>query len=421
MEQDSVNVPRPGDYILVGGTYYKKIRRPEPDGSFKEVLQDWSRSRLALDFKGRSAERDKIERFDAFCNLPCNTPEYQQRILDSYNLYEKVPHVPSPGPWPTIQKLLEHIFGEQYTYGLDYLQLLYLRPTQKLPILVLVSRERSTGKSTFLNFLKDIFGGNVSFSDNGGIRSKFNADWAGKLVLVIDEALLNRREDSEQLKHLSTAETWKMEAKGKDRTEIHSYIKIIISSNNIADPIFIDKEEDRYWVREIPHLPVTDVTMKEKMQGEIPAFLHFLFHRSMVVPVAESRMWFSPRRLETSALLRIKNATGPRGEKEMAEFLLDTMDILGVDKLCFTWSDLQLLAENNHFKWPPVMHGILRHHWQIEQAPNKLAYDRYMTLAGQPVSSTSIRAYGRYYTFTRILLQGVLGVPSADDDDLPPD
>lgn len=40
---------------------------------------------------------------------------------------------------------------------LDYLQLLYLYPIQKLPILLLVSEERNTGKSTFLNFLKAIF------------------------------------------------------------------------------------------------------------------------------------------------------------------------------------------------------------------------------------------------------------------------
>lgn len=33
---------------------------------------------------------------------------------------------------------------------MDYLQLLYLYPVQKLPILLLVSEERDTGKSTFL-------------------------------------------------------------------------------------------------------------------------------------------------------------------------------------------------------------------------------------------------------------------------------
>ena len=37
-----------------------------------------------------------------------------------------------------------HIFGEQYELGMDNLQLLYLCPDQKLPILLLVSEERQT-------------------------------------------------------------------------------------------------------------------------------------------------------------------------------------------------------------------------------------------------------------------------------------
>lgn len=56
-----------------------------------------------------------------------------------------------------IEKLMHHIFEEQYELGLDYMQLLYMQPTQKLPILLLVSEERNTGKTTFPNFLKSIF------------------------------------------------------------------------------------------------------------------------------------------------------------------------------------------------------------------------------------------------------------------------
>ena len=77
--------------------------------------------------------------------------------------------------------------------GMDYMQLLYLQPTQKLPIVLLVSEERNTGKSTFLNFLKAVFENNVTFNTNEDFRSQFNSDWAGKLLIVVDEVLLNRR------------------------------------------------------------------------------------------------------------------------------------------------------------------------------------------------------------------------------------
>lgn len=110
---------------------------------------------------------------------------------------------------------MKHIFGEQYELGMDY-----LHPIQKLPILLLVSEERNTDKSTFLNFLKALFQNNVTFNTNEDFRSQFNSDWAGKLLIVVDEVLLSRREDSERLKNLSTTLSYKVEAKGKDRDEI---------------------------------------------------------------------------------------------------------------------------------------------------------------------------------------------------------
>ena len=59
---------------------------------------------------------------------------------------------------------LKHIFQEQLEIGLDYLALLYRKPTQPLPVLCLVSHERNTGKTTFLNFVKEIFGLNVTYN-----------------------------------------------------------------------------------------------------------------------------------------------------------------------------------------------------------------------------------------------------------------
>ena len=62
--------------------------------------------------------------------------------------------------------------------------------------------------TTFLNFLKAVFQDNTTFNINEDFRSQFNSDWAGKLLIVVDEVLLCRREDSERLKNLSTAQTY---------------------------------------------------------------------------------------------------------------------------------------------------------------------------------------------------------------------
>lgn len=166
--------------------------------------------------------------------------DYRPNVNNFYNLYEPIIHVPEEDDFRHITLLEEHIFGEQYGLGMDYLQLLYLKPMQKLPILLLVSEERNTGKSTFLNFLKAMFQENVTFNTNEDFRSQFNADWVGKLMIAVDEVLLNRREDSEQLKKLSTAHSYKMEFKGKDRYEVQFFAKFVLCSNNENFSVYIE-------------------------------------------------------------------------------------------------------------------------------------------------------------------------------------
>ena len=82
--------------------------------------------------------------------------------------------------------------------------------------MLLVSNERNTDKTTFLNFLKLIFGDNVTFNTNEDLRSQFNADWTGKLLICVDEVLLNSTEDSERIKNFSTARSYNAEAKERD-------------------------------------------------------------------------------------------------------------------------------------------------------------------------------------------------------------
>lgn len=54
------------------------------------------------------------------------------------------------GIFSSICSLVEHIFGEQYELGVDYLQLLYLRPIQKLPI-SMISFPYLSGKESAIN------------------------------------------------------------------------------------------------------------------------------------------------------------------------------------------------------------------------------------------------------------------------------
>ena len=66
---------------------------------------------------------------------------------------------------------------------LDWITLTYFKPFQSLPIIMFVSRERSTGKTSFLNLLKYIYGNNAVIGKNDLIMSNFNSLLAGKLIM----------------------------------------------------------------------------------------------------------------------------------------------------------------------------------------------------------------------------------------------
>ena len=327
------------EYVRVGTTLFRILNQPMMNGSFRKMRVEWKMSVFRQDH-GKD-EVARIPKYDGFCTIPSH-PDYQHNVNNFYNLYEPITHVPTEGGFHHISSLVEHIFGEQYELGMDYLQLLYLKPTQKLPILLLVSEERNTGKSTFLNFLKALFQENVTFNTNEDFRSQFNADWAGKLMIVVDEVLLNRREDSERLKNLSTAHSYKMESKGKDRYEVQFFAKFVLCSNNENFPVYIEPEETRYWVRKVSRLEKDDTSFLQKLKDEIPAFLYHLQHRDLTTK-EKSRMWFAPSLIRTAALEKIIRCNRSRIELDMAELLLDIMDNMQVDVVDFCINDLLAL------------------------------------------------------------------------------
>ena len=292
----------------IGTAYYKLVSRPNAAGELIECRIPWTIEAIRQDY-GKDFVAG-IPKYDGFCCVPAHVG-YQPVVGTFLNKYAAISHAPVEGDFPTIRAIVAHIFGEQYELGMDYLQLLYLRPTQKLPILLLVSEERNTGKSTFLNFLKAIFEGNATFNTNENFRSQFNDDWNGKLIILVDEVLLNKREDSERLKNLSTTYNYKMEAKGRDREEVSFFAKFVLCSNNEHLPVIIDPGETRYLVRKVERLTVEDTNFLAKAKEEIPALLHFLGERKLST-AEESRMWFAHELIATDALRKIIRANRNR-------------------------------------------------------------------------------------------------------------
>ena len=352
-------------YIRIGTSLYKVVLRPLISGDFIEEKILWSYETLRQDYGKNNLP--EIEKYDGFCIIPDHVN--YQRVHGTYlNQYEPISRVPCQGELSHIRSFLEHIFGEQIELGLDYLQILYTRPTQMLPILLLVSNERNTGKTTFLRFLKMIFGKNATFNTNEDFRSQFNADWAHRLLVLVDELLLNKMEDTEKIKNLSTAGDYKIEAKGKDRREIEFFAKFVLCANNEKNPIIIPKEEVRFWVRKINPVEKDNINLRQQMSAEIPHFLYFLQHRKLSTQ-NESRMWFNPSDLETPALQKIKKYN--TNKIEMAMYCGDIMERLKQDKiLCCPKDFIDELRNIGLRADITQIRSILKDSWSIHSEKN---------------------------------------------------
>ena len=406
-QQDSHRPPSDGgmakeEFIRVGTTLYKIVEQPRLNGGYVKKRIAWNNETLRQDY-GKDYI-GSVPKYDGFCTVPEHIG-YRPVVGKFLNLYEPIDHQPKEGDFSHIQSLVRHIFGEQYELGMDYLQLLYLQPIQKLPILLLVSEERNMGKSTFLNFLKALFQNNVTFNTNEDFRSQFNSDWAGKLLIVVDEVLLNRREDSERLKNLSTTLSYKVEAKGKDRDEIAFFAKFVLCSNNEYLPVIIDAGETRYWVRKIDRLQSDDTDFLQKLKAEIPAFLHFLQHRTLYTE-KESRMWFAPSLLHTEALWKIIRSNRNRLEIEMHELILDIMESVDTDSFSFCYGDILLLLAQSQIKAERhQVRKVLQECWKLTPAHNTLTYTTYQVSYSRECRYSPVKTTGRYYTVTKEFLQ----------------
>ena len=390
------------EFIRVGTTLYKLVNQPRLNGGYVKKRIVWNNETLRQDYGKHFLAT--VPKYDGFCTIPDHV-NYRPVVDKFLNLYEPINYKPMEGDFPSIRLLVEHIFGEQYELGMDYLQLLYLHPIQKLPILLLVSEERNTGKSTFLNFLKALFQNNVTFNTNEDFRSQFNSDWAGKLLIVVDEVLLSRREDSERLKNLSTTLSYKVEAKGKDRDEIAFFAKFVLCSNNEYLPVIIDAGETRYWVRKIDRLQTDDTDFLQKLKAEIPAFLYHLQHRQLSTE-KESRMWFATSLLHTEALQKIIRSNRNRLEIEMCELILDIIASMGIDTFSFCCNDILTLLANTYVKAEKhQVRKVLQECWKLIPAPNGLTYTTYQLNYNRECRYEPIRRVGRFYTVTRQQLE----------------
>lgn len=330
-------------FIRVGDDYYKITYRPDKKGSLHRVLAKRSKTTITDDYGQKIIHH--IPKYEDFVIVPSHV-NYQQVIHGHYNKYYEIAHQPKKGSFKTVSAFLTHIFGEKYLdFVLDYFQLLYLKPTQSLPIILLESIEKNTGKSTFGHFVEKVFQFNSIALGNSDFNSQFNSVWIDKLTIVVDETSLEEKAVMESIKRLSTEKGSVLSnAKGKEKVNVEFIGKFIFISNDEGKALPIQRGEKRFAVFKVPTFASRGIKdnpdILDDLQAEIPAFLHFLNGRELVHP-QKTRMHFDTDVYFTEQLKVYFQGSVGFTAKAVRDFVEDAFGMFSEeDTLCYSVSDL---------------------------------------------------------------------------------
>ena len=361
------------DYIRVGTDYFKIISKTDRYGIKREELKKWNKQELVQD-EGRNAVYE-VSKYDDFTLIP-NNESHKKSENGCFNMYKQFAHKPNEGDWKWTKILLKHIFGEQYEIGLKYLQVLYLHPKQALPVLALVSKERQTGKSTFMDWLTMLFGQNMVIIDAKNIKSDFNGIYATANIIGIEETFIDKSGTIEKIKAISTQKTMTVNMKGIQHFTVPFFGKIIMNSNNEDKFIKIDQQEIRFFVRKIGIPTQENHNILNDMVDEIPAFLQYL--KSLPTPdFTKSRMVFTLEELANETLSKVKEESKSWLYKELNELFVDFFENENVmeDEIQVTPIDVKnrFFNKNNQVQLSYIKH-VLVDEFNFKKSPKVVRY-----------------------------------------------
>jgi hypothetical protein len=383
-------------YIRVGTDYFKIFSKVDRYNVERKVIKGWKKDEIKQDH-GASLLKS-IPAFDDFLIHPDNS-KYEQIVDSCYNLYAPFMHQPvdfhvNESKIPVSISLLKHIFGTQIFMGIQYMKILFECPRQPLPILCLVSRERQTGKTTFLNWMQIIFGDNFTQINPEDLNSQFNSIYATKNIIALDETVIDKSHAVEKLKSIATAKTISVNQKFVANYSIPFYGKVIICTNKEKDFMRIDEEEIRFWIRKVPVIDFINTSIETDLRNEIPYFLKFLQQAEMP-NMKRSRMVFTADQLKNDQLDDIQKESWSWLRKEIYlqidQFFIDN---ISKDEVKCTINDLkkQFFDRNNDVSTSYLL-KVLRDEMKLEMSKP----ERYTPFNEDP----NTKKVGRVFTFKR--------------------
>ncbi|NOT36422.1 MAG: DUF3854 domain-containing protein [Saprospiraceae bacterium] len=407
-------------FVRIMSDYYMKATQPTPTAFIKNTLLPTKKDDIRVMFKKQ--KKDVVDRiiydipfYHGFFNEPGHI-SYRQYIpsLDEnnfttlwYNRYMKLTHKPvledvTLEDIPISIKFIKHIFGghdvpykgkiiKGYELGLDYIQLLYLMPKQPLPIVSLLSAENQTGKTKFWGWMCAIFQQNAKIIPPAMLTGDFTEYFMNALLVVIDEALFNKRETMERVKGLTTSDSNMVNGKHVKESEQSTFLKVGLSTNNINDFAIITKHDQRFWPIDVPVIPDEDYVIDffPKLCDEIPKFLTYLLKRSMSTDKDDDRMYFSPEVRHTKALERVIKGSKPSNEILIESAIRNYMVESGRFEVELSKKDIRELTEERSLQLNTVT-WILENKMDKKPHPYSKRYKFYNIDIGDDVTQDRI-------------------------------
>lgn len=338
---------------ICGNDYIQEVNKfNDRTGLLERETQKRDKSILKLTYG--SDIPTKLRIFDGFVNVPGMGDNYKWIIetashRGAVNLFNPTNFIPKRGEFPNIKILLSQVFGiENLTLGYDYFSIAWQYPYHILPVLVLISKDNSTGKSTFLNFISWLFSGNARIISDEDLSNSFNP-FITALFVMCDE-LQDGRKWMNKIKTLATAESMQLNRKGLQQCNVNTFMNIILAGNDVDNIIKASKYDIRFWVRELPTIPKENwiQDFDKKLRSEIPAFAYFIASRKIVTP-RKSRMWFDPEILKTDALANIVRNSRTRCCQDIIDFVNKYAVENGTDYICATVKDIRTVLGSERY------------------------------------------------------------------------
>ena len=397
-------------YIRVGTDYFCLFSKPDRYGINRTTIKPWKKEEIKSDH-GPGALK-VVHRYKDFIIHPDNI-DYQQTVNECFNLYAPFPHTPYSGSVtaediPVTLNFLQHIFGDQFSQGMTYMKCLYEHPTLPLPVLCLVSAERQTGKTTFNNYINILFGDNFVLINPEDLVSSFNASYATKNIICIDETVIDKTHSIEKLKSIATAKTINVNQKHVSNYAVPFFGKVIISTNKEVDFIKIDQEEIRFWIRKIRTIANINTNIEQDLIAEIPKFLTYLLSLP-AIDTSRSRMVLTADEIYNKELETVKEESQSSLYKELyilfSEFF--NKEHLAEDCYC-TPNDIKLRwFSNNHSVSASYIKKVIMYEFKLK---NDLC--RYVPFCGDPMT----KVVGRPFRFERSMFDAIRDVSPVESE-----